>query len=244
LRYPPLEGFFSSKPGLNSGLSKRKNLREVEPDEGPALFREVHRMDTWTDFIKEYGTLILAITGIAQFWVIAFVNEYVRKARLSLYTGDAVRLIVSPNGSVSKFHLMCNLVNKSSKTGTLHRLEAIVHGPNNVAYNFAWKLFYRYLGGGLQVDKESDPYPISVAPRDSKLKFVEFEANPIGQAISWPVGNYEFRVIGWVNRANRKETSNLELNFHTTVTQALAQQLGQPNPQQPIFILIPITEWS
>ena len=63
-------------------------------------------------------------------------KSFLQKAKVSLYPWDAFRIAVSPDGSTSNFHLMCNLINESTKVSTMHRLEVQVLDPQNGKYAF------------------------------------------------------------------------------------------------------------
>ena len=140
---------------------------------------------------------------------------------------------------------MCNLVNKSTKVGTVHRLEVQVLSPQNITYYFTWNLFYIYLPGGQQVQKESDIYPVSVPQKDSKLLYVGFQIETdVQKTFNWSEGIYEFQVIGWVNREHRLKSSNLKSIFHIHITEDIIKQLNQPVSYDPIYITVPVTEWE
>jgi len=79
------------------------------------------------------------LTGIYTLY-----KSFLEKGRILVYPGDAIRIVVSPDGNVSKFHLMCNLINKGAKVGTVHRLEVKITNPQNSDNSFIWSLFYRY----------------------------------------------------------------------------------------------------
>ena len=68
-----------------------------------------------------FVSLVALLTGIYTFY-----KSFLERAKISMYPGDAVRFIVSKDGPFSNFHLMCNLINKSTKVGTVHRLEVRV----------------------------------------------------------------------------------------------------------------------
>jgi hypothetical protein len=176
--------------------------------------------------------------------IYTFYKSWIEKAKLSVYAGDAVRIVKSPDGSVSNLHLMCNLVNKTSKVGTVHRIEIQVSGPNNSRSSFVWNLIYKYLPGGQSVEKEIDPYPVAVPQRDSKLIFVGFQTEP-NQNCKWSEGMYELKLVGWVNRKDRLQRSNLESVIHIQITADIIRQLSQPNPSNiPVFITVPVIEWE
>jgi hypothetical protein len=169
---------------------------------------------------------------------------FLRKANISMYPGDAVRIVVSSHREVLNLHLMCNLVNKSAKVGTVHRLEARVRGPGKTDLVFTWGLFYKYQRGGVVVEKDTDIYPVAVPKMDSKLLFVEFQTDP-GVGFEWQEGEYEFEVIGWVNKKNRQKRSNVRSLFHIRITEDLHRQLNPSIPPAgPVFVTVPVIEWE
>jgi len=183
-------------------------------------------------------SVVALITGIYTFY-----KSFLERSKIFLYMGDAVRIVVSPDGSVANLHLMCNLINKSIKAGTLHRLEVCVTDPNNTSHNFIWNLFYKYLAGGEQVQKESDIYPVAVPQKDSKLLFVGFQSDS-EENIEWLIGRYKVRVNGWVNRKNLLQSSNLKTTFHIEITKDIVDGLKKPDPSGYKYIPVPIVEWK
>ena len=186
-----------------------------------------------------FVSLVALLTGIYTFY-----KSFLERAKISMYPGDAVRLVVTPDGRASNLHLMCNLVNKGNKVGIVHRLEVQVLGPQNTTYNFIWNLFYKYLPGGQVVQKESDPYPVAVPQKDSKLLLVGFQSEA-KESYKWSEGKYKFKVIGWVNRKHRLQASNLKSIFHIQITEDIIRQASEPTPPtSPVFITVPIIEWE
>ncbi len=51
-------------------------------------------------------------------------------------------------------------------------------------------------------------------------------------------------VIGWVNRANRKEAPNLKAIFHFGLSTVQSQQIVASSPTQESLVEVPIDEWS
>ena len=186
-----------------------------------------------------FVSLVALLTGIYTFY-----KSFLERAKISMYPGDAVRFIVSTNPPFSNFHLMCNLINKSTKVGTVHRLEVRVLGPQNTTYDYIWNLFYKYLPGGQVVQRESDPYPVAVPQKDSKLLLVGFQAEA-KQSYKWSEGKYKFKVVGWVNRKHRLQPSNLESIFHIQITEDIIRKASEATPPTgPVFITVPIIEWE
>ena len=121
-------------------------------------------------------------------------KNFWERAKLKIYTGDILRLVFDSQAvTATKFHLMCNLVNKGTKVGTLHRLEVLVKGPSKRSIEYAWNLFYKYGDDGQTVKKEVDPHPIAVAPKDSKLVFIEFIQPEATEALSGLKVNMNFK---------------------------------------------------
>lgn len=170
-------------------------------------------------------------------------KSFFERANISLYIGDAVRIVVMPDGRSSTIHLMCNLVNKSVKVGTVHRIEAHLSGPQNSHYKFVWSFFYKYSEGAEKVEKISDIYPVAVSQKDSTLLLVGFEAEAV-QSCQWLEGTYEFKVVGWVNRKDHTQSSNFETIFNIQITQDKLRKLGELKPASPIYITIPVKEWE
>jgi hypothetical protein len=198
--------------------------------------------DLW-DYFQIIGPFIVALVAI----IVGFkdqILDLVQRRRFEIYPGDAVRFVKSADGSFAGLHLMCNLVNKTTKVGTLHRLEVRVSGPQNIDFNFAWNLVYAYSPGGQEVYKEADPYPVAVLPKDSKLVLGGFRTEP-EQECKWLEGEYEFKVLGWVNSKSHLEPNNLESTFHIRMTKDDIYKLSQPNQfERPIFHTVPVIEWE
>lgn len=190
-------------------------------------------------FFQILTSIVAFLTGIYTFY-----KSFLEKAKVSLYPGDSVNFVISRGGSVTKFHLRCNLVNNGTKAGTVHHLEALVHCPNGKIYRFFWKLFFEYTTGGAAVQKGTDPYPIAVMAKNSDLIFIEFEIGSGQQTPHWPPGEYEFQIIGWVNKKNRNQTENLKSVFHVEITNDASSRFEQERPGGPILVPVPISEWN
>ncbi len=186
-----------------------------------------------------FVSVVALLTGIYTFY-----KSFLERAKLSMYPGDAVRFVSSSDSHASDFNLMCNLVNKSLKVGTVHRLEVRVSGPKNFTCDFTWNLFYRYQAGGESVEKESDIYPVAIPKMDSKLLLVGFQSEA-RQMFKWSEGRYKFKVVGWVNRKHRRKWSNLKSVFHIQITEEYYRHLSQPPPLKgSVYITVPIIEWE
>lgn len=200
-------------------------------------------------------TLFFSITALILSGF-TFYKNYFEGANVDLYTGDTVYITIGKDSGPRPYlNLMCNLVNSSTKLGTVHRLEAHVTGPSGTRNHFVWKLFFKYAPGGQIVRKEIDPHPIAIPGRDSKFVLIQFEGD---EAIRdrWVAGSYEFEMIGWVNRKHRGESVNLRTVFHINISKNEARWLNHwetaseetwrqlNDPDNAVGVPIKISEWS
>lgn len=117
-----------------------------------------------------------------------------RPLKLDLYPADTLSLIASNTGFVSKFHLRCNLVNKTTKMGIVHLLEAEVRLPTKEIERFRWRQLFKYQvsgNGQTQLLPDTELYPIEVKPKDSHLVFIEFQAIRSIEKTKWIPGYYD-----------------------------------------------------
>ncbi|MGD0663305.1 MAG: hypothetical protein ABSD38_35115 [Syntrophorhabdales bacterium] len=171
-----------------------------------------------------------------------FYKSFLERAKISMYPGDAVRIVKPANQNDLYFHLMCNLVNGSTKVGTVHRLEVEVTGPQKTFCAFTWYQFYKYQEGAQSVGKDSDIYPVSVPKMDSKLLLVAFHADS-KPGFEWREGEYEFKVLGWVNKEDRQEVSNLKSSvFRIQITPGKLKELSSAAVNS--FVTVPVVEWE
>jgi hypothetical protein len=218
--------------------------------------------------------IIVAIVAFATA-LYTFYKSFVERAKLFLYPGDRLGLIVSAGGGCWKFHLRASLVNHAVKTGTLHRLEAEIKTPTGNTHLYLWHIFFEYISGTLDVQPAGDATPVSIPGKNSQPLYVQFrlatmagltpvltevssfltqaasasavcDPRPVNPEIplpEWSPGRYKVEVRGWVNRANRGESSNLSTVFHFSLD-ATKSQLLSGTPGQPNVINVPIEEWA
>ena len=172
-----------------------------------------------------------------------FYKSFIERAKLALYSGDQVGLVVSPSQPCHKFHLRCNLVNRSTKMATVHRLEGRIRDPRGIEVTYIWHQFFEYVPGGQAVQKSTDSHPISVPPKNSQPQFIEFKTKTGNPNLQWPEGRYAFRLEGWVNRKSRKRRANLCSRFHIRVD-VLSMVLGGTKAEQNTVVSVPISEWT
>lgn len=176
--------------------------------------------------------------------IYTFYKSFLEKAKLAVYPGDRMTLVLSGGGGVRKFQLRMNLVNKAVKMGTLHRLEAEVRNSAGEVQRFEWRLFFEYAPGGQAVQPATDPYPVSMIGKSSFPLFAEFEAVGAKGVPRWPQGRWEVRLIGWVNKQSRQEAPNLESVFHIDLSGELATRLADERPAGAMLVHVSIVEWS
>jgi len=172
-----------------------------------------------------------------------FYKSFLEGARIRLFPGDRVGLVLSANGGCTKFHLRGSLANHAVKTGTLHRLEAQITTPAAVIHSYEWNLFFTYVPGSLSVQPAGNPIPVSVSGRSSQLLLVEFRLTAGTSIPAWSAGRYLLKIVGWVNRANRSCAINLDTVIHFSLDAAQAHQLCSQAPGQDVVIDFPIEEW-
>ncbi|MDR4494794.1 MAG: hypothetical protein R3B74_10265 [Nitrospirales bacterium] len=187
--------------------------------------------------------IIVAIVAFSTA-LYTFYKSFLERARLSLFPGDRVGLVLSTNGGCRKLHVRGSLVNHAVKTGTLHRLEARLTTPSGTSHQYEWQLFFSYVPGTLNVQASSNPIPVSVPGKNSQLLLAEFELTPSATTPAWSTGHYDMHITGWVNKANRSQPPNLNAVIHFSLAAAQAQQLSSQALGQSTVIDVPIEEWA
>jgi hypothetical protein len=172
-----------------------------------------------------------------------FYKSFIERAKLSLYPGDRLGLVILAGGCW-RFHLRASLVNHAVKTDTLHRLEARITTPTGTNHLYLWHIFFEYVSGTLNVQPAGDATPVSIPGKNSKLLLTQFELTPVAPTPVWSSGRYKVGGKGWVNRANRGQSSNLFTIFHFSLDAGQVQQLLLGTSGQPIVINVPIEEWA
>ncbi len=189
--------------------------------------------------------IIVAVVALANALYTAYISFF-QHAKVSLYLGDHISIVLNPDDVGRKLHLRCNFVNSAVKMGAVQHLEAVVRGPQDFAARFRWHEFYKYVEGGSAVQKIADVYPLAVAGRDSHLEFIQFNVVglPAGQRPNWVAGRYTVTVEGWVNKQRRGEPSNLRTVCHFTLPHDRARDLREATVQQSQYFAFPVEEWA
>lgn len=197
-------------------------------------------------FVKFFGDqstfqIIVAVVAFSTA-LYTFYKSFLERAQIRLFPGDRVGLVLA-NGGCTKFHLRGSLVNRAIKTGTVHRLEAVITTPAAVTHSYEWNLFFAYVPGTLDVQPAGNPIPISVPGKSSQLLFAEFGLTAGAPVPTWSVGRYQLKIVGWVNRANRNQATNLDAVMHFSLNAAQAHHLSTQALGQATVIDVAVEEW-
>ena len=166
--------------------------------------------------------------------VLAFIGGFyalreILPAKVSLFIADSVSFPLSEGEHISRFYLGCNFVNERARLGTVHRIEVKVTSPKKHVRTFIWNSFCGYANSDTGIQRESNPYPIAVIPKNNQNLFIEFESIESIAREQWEVGRYEFEVMGWMNKGRRVLTLNRKHNvrskFHINITESIHSEL-------------------
>jgi len=183
------------------------------------------------------GTIVAFLNGAYTLWTV------LAKAKLKIFLTDSIGIVIPSRNVAEKFHVGCNFINPSAKVGALHHLEVTVLDPEKRKRRFEWNLFFEYTPGGAQVRKTTDPFPIAVVPRSSVIQFIEFKIADGEKVDYWPQGRYEFNILGWVNRRNRKSSPSITVTFHIEIDHMLSMSLQGTQQNDNVVLRIPTLEW-
>jgi hypothetical protein len=130
---------------------------------------------------------------------------------LNLITGDRERWPdLGPTVNMG-----CRLVNAGGQDLVLNRLEIVVLHDGAPAFDLAWHLFYSTIG--LEHLKNPNEGRITVAGRSTWDRGVQFRCTTADLPNVWPVGAYEFEMLGWVNCRPGESRANVRTRFRTEV---------------------------
>lgn len=125
------------------------------------------------------------------------------------------------------FNLDCHLINENRKPGRMQRLEALVTPSGKRGIQFMWNLFYEYLPGGRVQEKTADAGPLELGPGESRLLGVQFIGPRLDWKLMWPAGEYEFDILGWINREPREPEADLRTRFQVGISHWESQELNR-----------------
>jgi len=188
--------------------------------------------------LVQFGSFVGLLNGAYTLYML------LARAKIRLFLADSIGIVHPPREVADRFHLACNFVNARGKVGAVHRLEATVLDPEKNTRRFEWNLFYEYGQRGQELLKTTDPFPIAVLPRSNAFYFIEFKLTKGEQIKYWPQGLYEFNILGWANRRDRKRRPNITATFHIEISNLDRMGLHGTGQDKPIVFRFPIVEWS
>lgn len=124
------------------------------------------------------------------------------------------------------FNLDCHLINESRKPGRVQRLEALVTPSGKRGIQFIWNLFYEFLPGGQVMEKTADAATLELGPEASRMLGAQFVGPRLAWELQWPAGQYEFDILGWVNRGPREPEADLRTRFKVEISPQESQWLN------------------
>ena len=188
--------------------------------------------------LVQFGSFVGLLNGAYTLYML------LARAKIKLLLADSITIVHQPKEVADRFHIACNFVNPRGRVGTVHRLEATVLDPEKRMHRFEWNLLYAYGQRGEQVPKTTEPFPIAVLPRNNAFYFIEFKLMRGDKIDSWPRGLYEFKILGWADRSDRKGEPNITATFHIEIGLSDSLGLQRTGQDKDIPFRFPIVEWS
>ena len=127
-------------------------------------------------------------------------------------------VVQKDNVKTPAFNLDCHLINESRKPGRIQRLEVMVTPSGKRGIQFMWNLFYEFLPGGQVMEKIADAAVLELGPEESRLLGVQFVGPRLDWELLWSAGEYEFDILGWVNRGPREPEADLRTKFRVEIS--------------------------
>jgi hypothetical protein len=147
---------------------------------------------------------------------------------IRMYPRNFLGIVVQKdNVNTPWFNLDCHLINESRKPGRIRRLEAMVTPSGKRGIQFMWNIFYEYLPGGQVQEKTADAGPLELGPGESQLLGVQFIGPRLDWKLLWPAGEYEFDILGWVNREPREPEADLRTRFRVKISPWESRELNR-----------------
>jgi hypothetical protein len=135
-------------------------------------------------------------------------------------------VVQKDNVETPSFNLDCHLINESRKSGRVQRLEAMVTPSGKRGIQFMWNLFYEFLPSGQVMVKTTDAAALELGSEDSRLLGVQFVGPRLNWEFLWAEGEYEFDILGWVNREVRESEADLRTKFRVMIKPWESQALN------------------
>jgi len=122
------------------------------------------------------------------------------------------------------FNVDVALANLSSNTATIPRLDAQLTDPHESSFRMRWKLFYRYLRPGV-MSKDSEPQSITLAAHARHDLGIQFIAPASVRDYDWPIGTYQFDVLGWTGRVINSASPHFARRHEITVDSRVSEEV-------------------
>ena len=122
------------------------------------------------------------------------------------------------------FNVDATLANSSGKAATIQRLDAQLTDPHESSFRMRWELFYRYIRPGV-MSKESDPQSITLAAHASRDMGIQFMAPASVRDYDWPIGRYQFDVLGWTGHATHSAPPDFARRHEITVDSRVSREI-------------------
>jgi len=122
------------------------------------------------------------------------------------------------------FNVDATLANSSGKAATIHRLDAQLTDPHESAFRMPWELFYRHIRPGV-MSKESDPQLITLPAHARRDVGIQFIAPASVRDYDWPIGRYQFDVLGWTGLATHPAPPDFARRHEITVDSRVSREV-------------------
>jgi hypothetical protein len=123
-----------------------------------------------------------------------------RHQALSLHVANLFIVVQKDIKTGPLFNVDATLTNSSGTAATIQRLDAQLTDPHESSFRMRWELFYRYIRPGV-MSKDSAPHPITLAAHARRDMGIQFIAPASVRDYDWPIGRYQFDILGWTDRA-------------------------------------------
>lgn len=174
-----------------------------------------------------------------------FFRTQLRGPKLSFLSADALGLVRQPAGGLAAIQLMGAVVNGGGSTGVLMRLEIDLTDPTKAVHRFVWDQFYRYLGGGAEYEKTTDPQPIPIKPGEAVTLQVQLRPADGKPRSGWPAGETLVSVVGWANASGRTRKPGVSGRFRVHVSDFVSAALAPREEPAATWVVtrVPLVEW-
>ena len=122
-------------------------------------------------------------------------------------------------------NMTCKLTNDAKQPVLLNRLELLVTEKDQDVYQMIWNLLYDTAGyQHIEVNEEME---IPIDGRSTWSRGVQFREPRKQKPNVWPVGAYDFELLGWASRRHPREQPNIVTRFRGNVTPGIMQELEE-----------------